>query len=114
MSKRKPDVYLQDILESIAHIQRFLDGVSEEEFYENVEKQDAVLRRLEIIGEAVKHLPNEIREKHSDIPWRRIAGMRDIIVHEYFGVTLEMVWIVATDDILNLKAKVQEIIASYK
>ena len=53
MSKRKPDVYLQDILESIEHIQRFLDGVMEEEFYENVEKQDAVLRRLEIIGEAV-------------------------------------------------------------
>lgn len=62
MSKRKPDVYLQDILESIEYIQRFLDGVSEDEFYENVEKQDAVLRRLEIIGEAVKHLPEEIRD----------------------------------------------------
>lgn len=84
MSKRKPDVYLQDILESIAHIQRFLDGVSEEEFYEK--KQDAVLRRLEIIGEAVKHLPNEIREKHSDIPWRRIAGMS--IVHGCFEIAI--------------------------
>jgi uncharacterized protein with HEPN domain len=73
MSKRKPDVYLQDILESIEHIQKFLDGVSEDEFYENVEKQDAVLRRLEIIGEAVKHLPEEIRENHPDIPWRQIA-----------------------------------------
>jgi len=112
MSKRKPDVYLQDILESIEHIQRFLDGVSEDEFYKNVEKQDAVLRRLEIIGEAVKHLPEEIREVHPDIPWRQIAGMRDIIIHEYFGVTLNMVWIVATDDILDLKAKVEEIIDS--
>lgn len=112
MSKRKPDVYLQDILESIDHIQRFLDGVSEDEFYKNVEKQDAVLRRLEIIGEAVKHLPEEIREDHPDIPWRQIAGMRDIIIHEYFGVTLNMVWIVATDDILDLKAKVEEIIDS--
>ena len=88
MSKRKPDVYLQDILESIDHIQRFLDGVSEEEFYENVEKQDAVLRRLEIIGEAVKNLPEEIIENHPGIPWRQIAGMRDIISHEYFGITL--------------------------
>ncbi len=112
MSKRKPDVYLQDILESIEHIQKFLDGVSEDEFYENVEKQDAVLRRLEIIGEAVKHLPEEIREDHPDIPWRQIAGMRDIIIHEYFGVTLNMVWIVATDDILDLKTKVEEIIKS--
>ena len=112
MSKRKPDVYLQDILESIEHIQKFLDGVSENKCYENVEKQDAVLRRLEIIGEAVKHLSEEIREGHPDIPWRQIAGMRDIIIHEYFGVTLEMVWIVATVDILDLKSKVEEIIKS--
>lgn len=114
MSNRKPDVYLQDILESIEHIQRFLDGVSEDEFYKNVEKQDAVLRRLEIIGEAVKHLPEEIREDHPDIPWRQIAGMRDIIIHEYFGITLEMVWVVATEDILDLKTKVEEIIESYQ
>ena len=112
MSKRKPDVYLQDILESIEHIQRFLDGASEDEFYNNVEKQDAVLRRLEIIGEAVKHLPDEIREDHPDVPWRQIAGMRDIIIHEYFGITLEMVWVVATEDILDLKKKVEEIIES--
>lgn len=82
------------------------------EFYENVEKQDAVLRRLEIIGEAVKHLPDEIREDHPDVPWRQIAGMRHIIIHEYFGITLEMVWVVATEDILDLKTKVEEIIES--
>jgi len=112
MSKRKPDVYLQDILESSEHIQRFLDGVSEDEFHENVEKQDAVLRRLEIIGEAVKHLPDEIRENHPDVPWRQIAGMRDIIMHEYFGVTLEMIWVVSTEDILDLKENVEKILDS--
>jgi len=92
--------------------ERFLDGFSEDEFYKNVEKQDAVLRRLEIIGEAVKYLPEEIRENHPDVPWRQIAGMRDIIIHEYFGITLEMIWVVATEDILDLKAKVEEIIES--
>jgi uncharacterized protein with HEPN domain len=112
MSKRKPDVYLHDILESIDHIQRFLDGVSEDEFYVNIEKQDAVLRRLEIIGEAVKHLSDEIRENHPDVPWRQIAGMRDIIIHEYFGITLEMIWIVATVDLVELKEKVKTIIKS--
>ena len=112
MSKRKPDVYLQDILESIEYIQRFLEGVSQEEFYENVEKQDAVLRRLEIIGEAVKHLPDKIRKNHPDVPWRQIAGMRDVIVHEYFGITLEMVWIVATEDIVDLKEEIAQILNS--
>ncbi|WP_440999474.1 HepT-like ribonuclease domain-containing protein [Fodinibius sp. SL11] len=64
-----------------------MDGIDESEFYQNPEKQDAVLRRLEIIGEAVKHISD-------DIPWWKIAGMRDIIIHEYFGITLSMIWVV--------------------
>jgi len=68
MSKRKPDVYLQDILESIQQIEEYLDGINENEFYQNSEKKDAVLRRLEIIGEAVKHIPNEIRDEYDEVP----------------------------------------------
>jgi len=114
MSKRKPDVYLRDILESIDQIEEYLEGVNENEFYQNSEKQDAVLRRLEIIGEAVKHISDDIREKYDSVPWRKIAGMRDIIIHEYFGVTLSMIWMVAKRDLPDLKSKIQEIIKNQR
>lgn len=110
MSKRKPDVYLQDILESIQQIEEYLDGVNENEFYQNSEKQDAVLRRLEIIGEAVKHISDDIRNEYHEVPWRKIAGMRDIIIHEYFGVTLSMIWVVTQRDLPDLKSKIKDII----
>ncbi len=110
MNKRKPDVYLQDILESIQQIEEYLDGVKENEFYQNSEKQDAVLRRLEIIGEAVKHISDNIRDEYDEVPWRKVAGMRDIIIHEYFGVTLSMIWVVTQRDLPDLKSKVQDII----
>jgi len=110
MNKRKPDVYLQDILESIQQIEEYLDGVNENEFYQNSEKQDAVLRRLEIIGEAVKHISDDIRNEYDQIPWRKIAGMRDIIIHEYFGVTLSMIWVVTQRDLPDLKSKIKDII----
>jgi uncharacterized protein with HEPN domain len=110
MSKRKPDVYLQDILESIQQIEEYLDGVNEKEFYQNSEKQDAVLRRLEIIGEAVKHISDDIRDEYEEVPWRKIAGMRDIIIHEYFGVTLSMIWVVTQRDLPDLKSKIKDII----
>lgn len=111
MTTRNPKVYLLDILESINHIESFIENVDEDSFFSNVEKQDAVLRRLEIIGEAVKHLPDRIRNKYSTTPWRQIAGMRDIIIHEYFGITLDMIWVVITEDLPELKAVIQKIIA---
>lgn len=77
MTARNPTVYLEDILESIEHIQRYLVGISKESFLQNPEKRDAGLRRLEIIREAVKNLPMELREAHPSIPWRQVAGLRE-------------------------------------
>jgi uncharacterized protein with HEPN domain len=114
VSKRNPLLYLSDILQSIEYIETFLDNVSEDQFYSNVEKQDAVLRRLEIIGEAVRHLPDSIKDSKPEIPWRQISGMRNVIIHEYFGVTLGMIWLVATDDLKTLKYAVLELIDQVK
>lgn len=99
--------YLDDILESIERIDRYCQSIDEIEFYRNTEKQDAIIRRLEIIGEAVKKIPQEIRDKYCDVPWKEIAGMRDIVVHEYFEVSLEIVWRTLVNEFHRLKNKLK-------
>ena len=110
MKKRDTRVFLEDILESIEKIEEYTTDVNEEEFYENTFVQDAVIRRLEIIGEAVKNIPDDFRVKYPDIPWRQIAGMRDVLIHAYFGVNLRRVWKVIKEDIPELKLKILKIL----
>ncbi len=113
MKKRDVRVLLEDVLESIEKIEEYTANVDEEEFYESTFVQDAVLRRLEIIGEAVKNIPDDFRAKYPDIPWRQIAGMRDILIHAYFGVNLRRVWKVIKEDIPELKLRILKIIENY-
>lgn len=103
-------LYLTDIIDSISQIERYVKGISEIDFLENLEKQDAIIRRIEIIGEAVKHVPSEIRQKYPDIPWRKIAGLRDVAIHHYFGVSPELIWQIATIDTLVFKHKIEKVL----
>ena len=102
-------IYLLHITESISAIEEYLQGISETQFHNKRQLQDSVVRRLEIIGEAVKNVPLEYRDQHKNIPWKKIAGMRDKLIHHYFGVDLDLVWKISTETLPELKKQVQEL-----
>jgi uncharacterized protein with HEPN domain len=107
--KKDPGIFIGHILESIEIIEGYSEGMTEVDLMGSIDLQDKIIRRIEIIGEAVKNLPDDLKKAHSEIPWRDIAGMRDIVVHQYFGVDLEFVWQVVTKDIPELKPKLLKI-----
>lgn len=93
---------LIDILEAIKLIFRYVEGVDPDALAANVEKQDAILRRITIIGEATKRLSQSFKEQHSEMPWKKIAGMRDVITHDYDEVDLEEIWTVISENLPQL------------
>jgi len=106
--KRRYTDFLQDILDAITEINLFINGISYEAFESNREKTLAVVKLLEIIGEAVKKIPSERREQYPDIPWKSIAGMKDMLVHEYWQVDVAVVWATVQYSLPSLKAVVMK------
>ena len=108
--KKNQKILLSDIFGCIVLIEEYVEGLNKEEFLESLKVQDAVLRRLEIIGEAAKKISDDFKKDHSEIPWKNICGMRDIIAHDYFGVNLERAWNTIQKDLPDLKEKVSFIL----
>lgn len=102
--------YLNDILESISDIKEFVAGIDYENFLRDKKTSKAVIRSLEIIGEAAKQIPEPLRNSHKEIPWQEIMGMRNKLAHEYFGVDLDIVWQSIHEDIDPLEAVVKEVL----
>lgn len=100
---KDPRIFLDHIHASIALIEEYTKGISREQFFDSPQIQDAVMRRLEIIGEAVKNLPADFKTKHPHIPWKQIAGLRDILIHEYFGVDMKLLWNLLEKDLPAFK-----------
>jgi uncharacterized protein with HEPN domain len=101
--KKEPEVFIEHILESIELIENYTANKTISDFIQSVQLQDSIIRRIEIIGEAVKNLPAEVKSNYPDVPWKNIAGMRDVLIHKYFGIDLELTWQVVQKDIPDLK-----------
>jgi uncharacterized protein with HEPN domain len=92
MSERGAKAFMQDMLEAARRIRVYTTGMDFDTFKEDYKTQDAVLRNLEVLGEAAKNIPKEFADKHPSLPWREMAGTRDRLIHHYFGVNLDVIW----------------------
>jgi uncharacterized protein with HEPN domain len=110
--KRDETVYLKHILDAIAKVETYLMGVDETAFKRSSLIQDGVIRQIEIVGEATRRLSRTFRVQYPETPWDDIAGMRDKLVHDYFGVDIDKVWLTALDDLPILKAQIERILTT--
>lgn len=110
MSKRDNDILLEDILNAIEKALRYTEGFSLKRFVNDEKTVDAVARNIEVIGEATTKLPDEIKDQFPMVEWRRIKGMHNRIVHEYFGIDVGILWTIVTDHLPVLKNQIQDIL----
>jgi len=113
MSKRDPAVFLEDILEAAERISEYVGDLSKDEFQDDQKTIDAVVRNIEIIGEAASNIPEDIRNKYPEIPWKKIVGVRNIVIHKYFGVDTDTLWVIIKEQLPELKSQINTIISEY-
>ncbi|MBI5327836.1 MAG: DUF86 domain-containing protein [Deltaproteobacteria bacterium] len=102
--------YLQDILDAMNKAQGFVGSMDYEVFQNDDKTAYAVIRALEVIGEATKHVPDNLRQKYTGVPWQDMAGMRDVLIHAYFGVDIETVWLTVTEKISQIKPLIEKVL----
>jgi uncharacterized protein with HEPN domain len=107
---REFEDYLTDIMDAMVKIQHFIENISYEEFTKDDKTFFAVIRALEIIGEATKNIPHDVRKSNPDIPWKDMAGMRDVLIHDYFGVDLKTIWLTVKEKIPRVKPLIQKML----
>ncbi|MDI6654450.1 MAG: DUF86 domain-containing protein [Candidatus Hydrothermarchaeota archaeon] len=114
MKKRPYKLFIEDTIEAMNKIERYIKNLDYDSFAENTLVIDAVVRNLEVIGEAIKNVPNSVREKYPNIPWKRMIGLRNIVIHEYFGIDLANVWKIITQNIPEVEPHIMKIFDELK
>lgn len=107
---RNITIYLRDIIQNMKDAEEFIRGMSYEQFIGDKRSLNAVIRSIEVVGEATKNIPDDMRERYPQIPWKEMAGMRDKLIHLYFGVDKEVVWLVVKDRIPSLRPQIEQIL----
>ncbi|MCQ6962494.1 HepT-like ribonuclease domain-containing protein [Methanolobus chelungpuianus] len=107
---KDPSVFIKHIIDSIERIEDFTNNKTKDDFLEDVQLQDATIRRIEIIGEASKNIPEDFKRRYGDVPWSEMARTRDKLIHGYFGVDLELTWDIIQQDLPDLKQKMNHIL----
>ncbi|HDZ17359.1 hypothetical protein LCGC14_0919050 [marine sediment metagenome] len=111
MSKRGVLEILSDIKEAISRIKKYVSDLNFDQFLKDIKTQDAVVRNFEIIGEAVKLLPNSLKNNSESIPWSKVAGIRDRLIHQYFGVNYEIIWTIIEEDLTDFLHKIEDLLS---
>ena len=108
--QRDPLVLLDDMLLAIRKVRSYTKGMTKNELLEDERTLDAVIRNLEVLGEAAKYLPKDLRDQYRDIEWRKIAGLRDILIHQYFGIDIHIIWDILETKLPSLEKNLQRIL----